>query len=197
MKKLSLLLTLVLVVSLLTACGTTNTSGETTNTEETKAETTVKETKTDEQNVRIAVDKSNLADEESFINSMKEYGAEVNSIEGANGYLLVFSKSEHEKLLEDKHKATVEKFKKYENDESSYIDSVEYDEDFRNLKLFVNKEKYEESGSTTGNVVIASAALSYQMFLEDGQKISVQVIYADTEEVVSTFTLPMDLTMAQ
>lgn len=192
MKKLYLLLTLLLVVSSFTACGTRNTADETT-----AAQTTVKETKTDEQNVRIAVDKSNLADEESFINSMKEYGAEVNSIEGANGYLLVFSKSEHEKLLEDKHKATVEKFKKYEDDESSYIESVEYDEDFRNLKLFVDKEKYGESGSTTGNVVIASAALSYQMFLEDGQKISVQVIYADTGEVVSAFMLPMDLTVAQ
>lgn len=192
MKKLSLLLTLLLVVSSFTACGTRNTADETT-----AAQTTVKETKADEQNVRIAVDKSNLADEESFINSMKEYGAEINSIEGANGYLLVFSKSEHEKLLEDKHKATVDKFKKYEDDESSYIESVEYDEDFRNLKLFVNKEKYGESGSTTGNVVIASAALYYQMFLEDGQKISVQVIYADTEEVVSAFTLPMDLTVAQ
>ena len=91
----------------------------------------------------------------------------------------------------------MEKFKKYEDDESSYVDSVEYDEDFRNLKLFVNKEKYGESGSTTGNIVIASAALSYQMFLEDGQKVSVQVIYSDTQEVVSTFMLPMDLTVAQ
>lgn len=192
MKKLSLLLTLLLVVSLFTACGTQDADGGTT-TQTTAAE----ETKANEQNVRIAVDKSNLADEESFVNSMKEYGAEVNSIEGANGYLLVFSKPEHEKLLEDKHKATVEKFKKYEDDESSYVDSVEYDEDFRNLKLFVNKEKYGESGSTTGNIVIASAALSYQMFLEDGQKVSVQVIYSDTQEVVSTFMLPMDLTVAQ
>lgn len=192
MKKLSLLLTLLLVVSLFTACGTQDADGGTV-TQTTAAE----ETKANEQNVRIAVDKSNLADEESFVNSMKEYGAEVNSIEGANGYLLVFSKPEHEKLLEDKHKATVEKFKKYEDDESSYVDSVEYDEDFRNLKLFVNKEKYGESGSTTGNIVIASAALSYQMFLEDGQKVSVQVIYSDTQEVVSTFMLPMDLTVAQ
>lgn len=192
MKKLSLLLTLLLVVSMFTACGTQDADGGTA-TQTTAAE----ETKANEQNVRIAVDKSNLADEESFVNSMKEYGAEVNSIEGANGYLLVFSKPEHEKLLEDKHKATVEKFKKYEDDESSYVDSVEYDEDFRNLKLFVNKEKYGESGSTTGNIVIASAALSYQMFLEDGQKVSVQVIYSDTQEVVSTFMLPMDLTVAQ
>lgn len=193
MKKVSLLISILLIVSLFTACGTQKVSDTTETSKTTTVETTAKE----EAIVRIAVDKSALADSESFIQSMKDYGAEVNDISGADGYLLVFSKSEHEKLLQDKYDETVKKFKEYEDNEEHYVDSVEYDEDFRNLKIYVDKELYDTTANTTSDIVVAAVALSYQIYLEDGQKTNVEVIYSGTEEVVSTFMLPMNLSVAQ
>lgn len=188
MKKFALLIALVLVVSLFSACGSEIDVADTTQ--------AVPET-TEEQLVRVSVSKSVLEDSEAFIKSMKKYGAEVNDINGADGYLFVFSKTEHKKLLEDKFNETVKKFAEYEDDENHYIDNIEYDEDFRNLTFYVDREIYDSTGSTTGNIVVASSALSYQIYLEDGQKTNVKVVYSDNEEVVTTFFLPMNLSVEQ
>ncbi len=193
MKRVSILISILLIVFLFTSCDAGNTPDTTEASKTTSVETTAKE----EAIVRIAIEKSNLADAESFIQSMKDYGAEVNDISGADGYLLVFSKSEHEKLLQDKYAEAVKKFKEYEDNTEHYVDSIEYDENFRNLKIYVNKELYDTNGSTTGDVVVAATALSYQLYLEDGQKTNVEVIYSGTEEVVSTFILPMNLNVSQ
>ena len=188
MKKFALLIALVLVVSLFSACGSEIDVADTTQ--------AVPET-TEEQLVRVSVSKSVLEDSEAFIKSMKKYGAEVNDINGADGYLFVFSKTEHKKLLEDKFNETVKKFAEYEDDENHYIDNIEYDEDFRNMTFYVDREIYDSTGSTTGNIVVASSALSYQIYLEDGQKTNVKVVYSDNEEVVTTFFLPMNLSVEQ
>lgn len=188
MKKFAFLIALVLVVSLFSACGSEIDVADTTQ--------AVPET-TEEQLVRVSVSKSVLEDSEAFIKSMKKYGAEVNDINGADGYLFVFSKTEHKKLLEDKFNETVKKFAEYEDDENHYIDNIEYDEDFRNMTFYVDREIYDSTGSATGNIVVASSALSYQIYLEDGQKTNVKVVYSDNEEVVTTFFLPMNLSVEQ
>lgn len=199
MKNFSLFIALVLIVSLFTACGTENTAdtADTADTTETSNTTSVETTAKEEAVVRIAIDKSTLADADSFIQSMKDYGAEVNDISGADGYLLVFSKSEHEKLIQDKYAEAIKKFKEYEENEEHYVDSVEYDEDFRNLKIYVDKDMYDTTASTTSDIVVAAVALSYQLYLEDGQKTYVKVIYSGTEDVVSAFSLPINLSVAQ
>lgn len=194
MKKISLIITAFVLVALLASCS----DGKTDNTTTQKATTSSVETTEKKENiVRIAVDKSNLEDPEAFAKEMEEYGAEVQDITGTNGYLLLFSREEHKKLLDEKKNDAIEKFKEYEDNEEHYVDSIEYDDDFRNLKIYVNKEMYEKTGSTTGNIVVASSALAYQMYLEQGQRTSVSVIYSETQEVVSTFTLPMNLNVAQ
>lgn len=193
MKKVSLLISILLIVSLFTSCGTDNAPDTTGTSKPTSVETTAKE----ESIVQIAIEKSNLADADSFIQSMKDYGAEINDISGADGYLLVFSKSEYEKLLEDKYDETVKKFKEYEDNEEHYVDKVEYDEDFRNLKIYVDKELYDTTANTTSNIVVAAVALSYQLYLEDGQKTNAEIIYSGTEEVIYSFSLPMNLSVTQ
>ena len=193
MKKVALIIALALVVSLFTACGVADTPDAT----EKSDSTTVETTKKDEDIVRIAVEKSLLADADTFVQNMKDYGAEVNDYSEIDGYLLVFSKSEHEKLLKDKYTEAVNKLKEYEDNAEHYIDTIEYDEDFRNMTFYVDRELYDSTGSTTGNIVVASSALSYQIYLEDGQKTNVKVVYSDNEEEVTSFFLPMNLSIEQ
>ena len=194
MRVLSVLLVLILSLTLFSAC---NTKTENSNENTTENQTSSVETTSGEDAVRIGVDKKNLADPESFIDNMKNYGAEVRDLTDAGGYLLLFSEEEHKKLLDDKKADVLKKFKGYEENQEHYVESIEYDEDFRNMKVYVNKELYSKTGTTTGNVIVASAVLSYQMFLESGQKTNVEVIYDGTEEVVSKFTLPMNLNISQ
>lgn len=194
MRVLSLILILILSLTLLSACdtGTENSDGNTTENKTSSVETT-----SGEDAVRIGVDKKNLADPEGFIDNMKNYGAEVRDLTDAGGYLLLFSEDEHKKLLDDKKADVLKKFKDYEENQEHYVESIEYDDDFRNIKVYVDKDLYLTTGTTTGNVIVASAVLSYQMFLESGQKTNVEVIYSETEEVVSKFTLPMNLNVSQ
>ncbi len=184
MRKIALILSLVFVVSLFSACGSQdNNVKDTTATNET----------TLQQVVEIEITKDTLADAEEFLQSMKKYGAEVEENADSNSYVFIFSGEEHKKLLDDKYAETIKAFKEYEEDENHYIDAVEYDEDFRNLVFNVNKDLYDASTDATNNILIASKALSYQMYLGTGQKTNVEVVYSGTEEAISTFTLPMNL----
>ena len=189
MKILSFFIALVLVVALFSGCSVQKTAPETT------VQTT--EQTTEDQVIKISVKKETLADAEGFVQSMKEYGAEVQNTDNEDGYIFEFSQSEYKKLLEDKHNETVEKFRKYEDDPQHYIDSIDYDDNFRNLTLNVNKELYNNGENSTSNMVVAATALAYQLYLEDGQRTNVKVIYTGTEEVISQFSLPMNLSVAQ
>ena len=193
MKKLLLFIALVLVVVLFSGCGVQETAPETTGQ---TTEQAIEQT-TEEQVVKISVKKEVLTDAEAFLQGMKEYGAEVQNTDNEDGYIFEFSKAEHKKLLEDKFDETAEKFKEYENNSEHYIDSIEYDDDFRNLTLNVNKALYDNGADSSGNIVVAATALAYQLYLEDGQRTTVKVLYTGTEEVVSQFTLPMNLNVEQ
>ena len=189
MKILSFFIALVLVVALFSGCSV----------QETAPETTVQTTEqtTEEQVIKISIKKETLADAEGFVQNMKEYGAEVQNTDNEDGYIFEFSQAAHKNLLEDKHNETVEKFRKYEDDPQHYIDSIDYDDNFRNLTLNVNKELYNNGENSTSNMVVAATALAYQLYLEDGQRTNVKVIYTGTEEVISQFSLPMNLSVAQ
>lgn len=192
MKKIALIVTFALFVSLFSGCSTQeNVEETTTKTSETTIQTT------EEKNVKISIKKESLAEPESFVDSMKAYGAKVKESEKSDEYTFVFSKSEHKELLKDKYDETIEKFKKYEDDPEHYIDTIEYDDDFRNLTLYVNKDLYDNGANSTSNMVIAATALAYQIYLESGQKTNVKVIYSGTEEIISQFVLPMNLSVAQ
>ncbi len=190
MKKISLIITVVLVVALLSACGNKNSFDTSKLTETTTVETT-------EKVVKIGVKKADLSNSENFVKKMKEYGAEVSDMSGAEGYWFTFSAAEHEKLLSEKYADAVKKFKAYEDDEAHYIDTIEYDEDFRNMTFNVDRDLYDSNANATTDIVVAAVALSYQIYLEDGQKTNVKVVYSGTDEVISSFTLPMNLSVLQ
>ncbi len=194
MKKISIILILVLMLVMFSAC---ESEIEEPPKDTTETQATTEETTSANDVVRVGIDKNSLADPEKFIDSMKDYGAEVKDMTDAGGYLLLFSKNEHKKLLDDKKSEVLKTLKEYEENEEHYVDSIEFNDDFRNLTIYVDKDKYSSTGSTTGNVVVASAVLSYQMFLEDGQKTVVEVIYTGTEDVVAKFVLPMNLSVEQ
>lgn len=186
MRKILLILTVVLVVACFASCGNSN-NDTTTQPPETTEATTVEA----QEDVVIKISKKNLTDAESFKKEMESFGAKSEDLSDEEAFEFTFSKADHDKLLKAKFDETVNEFKKYEEDSEHYIDKIEYDEDFRNMTFNVNKSLYEASGNTTTNYVVAARALSYQLYLEDGQKTNVKVVYSDTEEVVSTFTLPM------
>ena len=191
MKKLSIILLIALVFTMFTACE----SKELDLSKETGINQTTEETTSDKDVVKIGINKDSLAEPEVFIDNMENYGAEVKDMTDAGGYLLIFSKDEHKKLLDDKKSEVLKIFKEYEENDEHYVDSVEFDDDFRNLKVYVDKDKYSSTATATSDIIVASAALSYQMFLEDGQKTVVEVVYSGTEEVVSTFSLPMNISI--
>ena len=185
MKKFSLILTLVLLVCLFSACGNSDNNAEATTTDATTGSVS--------QDVEIEISKDSLSDVDEFLENMKKYGAEVEGPDDSNSYVLVFSGEEHQKLLDDKRKEIIKAFKEYEEDENHYIDSIEYDEDFRNLVFNVNDDLYDESTASTNNMLIAAKVLVYQMYLGETQKTNVEIIYSGTEDVISTFSLPMNL----
>lgn len=194
MKRISIILLLSLALVMLTACGSNvaDSSEQTTD----NVVTTEGSASADDV-VKIGINKDSLADPVAFVSSMEDYGAEVKDMTDAGGYILIFSKEEHKKLLNDKKSEALKTFKEYEENSEHYVDSIEFDDDFRNLKLYVDKDKYSSSATATSDIIVASAALAYQMFLEDGQKTVVEVMYSGTDEVISTFVLPMNLSYEQ
>ena len=188
MKKLSLLLSLIFVVCLFTGCNTEN-GGETT------TEPTVETTEEKASDVTISIKKDTVVDADDFIQGMKDYGAEVNNKEESDSFFFTFSNTEYKKLLDDKHKECVDEFKKIENAQENYIEKVEFDDNFRNLTISVNKDLYDVTDSINGEYGVAAIALSYQLYINEAQHTNVKVVYSGTEDVVSTFSLPMNFSI--
>lgn len=151
--------------------------------------------------VNIDIDKKTLEnnatifyqfDEATFLKEMQEYGARVNQSEDGENYNLVFSEAQYYNLLNDKYNQIASIYSYYEYaDTYQVIRKVEFDEDFRNLKIYIDKELWEVMAydCTEG---VASQAYSYQMFLEDGIGVNVEVINNKTNNVYNSYTLPYD-----
>lgn len=187
MRKLSLILCLVACVMLLSSCGSDNASESNDGNSTTEAVNG---------NVTIEIEKLNIADEATFSDDLKAYGAEITESEDGEKLVFEFTNKEYEILIQDKREETVKAFEALENDAESYVEKVEYDDDFRNLKIFVNKQAYDEkaSASSLGNIfndyAIGAKAVAFQIYLKDGQKTTVEIYYTGTEEPISRFVLP-------
>lgn len=192
MKKISLIvLCLLAFVVLLSSCGS---NGE--NSTESTTDNITTEVKSE--NVTVEIEKSGLADIDSFSDDLKAYGAEITDSEDGGKLVCEFTKSEYNILIQDKREATVKAFEDLENDAESYVEKVEYDDDFRNLKIYVNKEAYDSKasassfGNTFNDYAIAAKAVAYQTYLKDGQSTITEIYYTDGEEPISRFTLPAE-----
>lgn len=179
MKKLALFFALLVVVCSLCACG-----GST----EEPTETTAPETTTDEVVIRIRKDL--IVDTDEFKTDMQKYEG-VSVSETDELILLTMNSASYDKLVEAKHEEAVKAYDALKTQEGSFVDNIVYDENFRDVKVYVNREKYDAvSHNSMEYVTYAANALVYQMYLPNGQQCKVQMIYADTEEVIGTTTLP-------
>lgn len=179
MRKLALLLALLVVVCSLCACGG--------NTEE-PTETTAPETTTDEVVIRIR--KELIVDIEQFKVDMQAHEG-VAVTETDELLLLTMNSASYDKLVQAEHDKAVKAYDALKTREGSFVDNIVYDENFRDVKVYVNREKYDAvSHNSMEYVTYAANALVYQMYLPNGQQCTVQMIYSDTEEVIGTTTLP-------
>ncbi len=132
-------------------------------------------------------------DEASLLKEMEEYKARVNQPKNSENISLTFSESQYKKYLTDKYNQVSAYYNSIKNDDDEYavVKKVEFDKDFRNLKIYINKKLWEVMAwdCTEG---VASQAFFYQMFLEDGIGVNVEVINYKTNKVYYSYTLPRD-----
>ncbi len=186
MKKISLFLCLALVVCLFASCSTESGNDATT-------ELTVETTEEKAPDVTITVKKEAVVEVEEFIKNMKSFGAEVKNEEDDDSLFFTFTDSEYKKLLEAKKKECIDNFKGFENDPDNYVEKIEYDDNFRNITISVNKELYDVVDSTVGEYAVAANALAYQIYINENQYTNVSIVYTGTEAVISSFSLPVNI----
>lgn len=141
--------------------------------------------------VEITVSAFDLEDKDAFVSEMENYGAEVSEENG--NITLAFSKPDYDTLLSEKKAAVIEVFEATEKDENSYIEKIEYDEELKNLKFYVDREAYKSNSSDITQYTVSAQAMVYQMYLGDELKTNVTIIYSDTNEEAYSFTVPVSV----
>lgn len=129
-------------------------------------------------------------DDASFIKEMEEYEAKIKQTNDSGKYYVTFTESQYNKFLKDKYQQITTFYTGFETaDTYSVVRKVEFDKDFRNLKIYVDKEQLEVMAydCTEG---VASRAYFYQMFLEEGIGVNVELVNYKTDKVYSSYTLP-------
>jgi hypothetical protein len=180
MKKIALLLALLVLVASLCACG-----GKT---EEVTETTTEVETTND--NVSINIKKELIQDVESYKAENSKYEG-VTITETEDLIILNMNAASYDKFVEIKHTEAINAYDALLEQEGTFVEKFDYDLNFRSVKVYVNREKYDAvSHNSTEYITYAANALAYQMYLPNGQQCTVQVIYSDTQEVIGTTTLP-------
>ena len=180
MKKALLLLVAVLMLGCFASCGSDNSD----------ATTEAPTTEAQAQDVVLEISESTLADPDDFKATMEGYGAEVEELSDKAAFKFTFSEAEYKALLKDKKAETVSAFVAMEENEESYIDKIEYDEDFRKLKIYVDKDKKPE-GTNTEEISAASYALVYQTYIGEAQRTFVELYYTGEAERFNSFTFPI------
>ena len=188
MKKLTLLLVLALIITSFAACGGSDVTSDDASPETTEA------TKTENENVEISVSKEFVADETVFLVGLSEIG-EITSTAKDDLYVLSMSKETHKKLLSVKAKEVTDEYDGLVA-QGKFIEKITYDDSFRAVKVYVNRGQFEAVDASTRQlqaITIGAKAMSYQIYLADGPKTSVSMIYSDTEELVFTISLPVEM----
>ncbi len=184
MKKISLFLCLILMLTLLTSCTDKKDVSENT--------TDVNSTSvSQEQNVVIHI-KKDLVDETEFLTYVSEFdGLKVTSDDVF--HILTMSQETYTKLLKSKAQSVYDTYDSMIT-EGGYIQKFEYGKDFRTVKVIVDRESFDTISKETQRlelITIGAHAMSYQMFLTEGQKTTVTAVYSDTNEEAMVISLPI------
>lgn len=198
MKRL-LLMVAVFILSLLTACSTSDKTNAT-NEESTKA------TKKEETNESVAVDKgllnveitlpASLFEGEDVDNSVAEAekdGIEVKKNEdGSLTYKM--SKSKHKEMMEELETGLIESVEEMKNSEDFVsIQDVTYNKSFSEFTMVVDKAAYENSFDGFATFGLALSGMYYQLFDGvDPNEYEVKIIMKDaaTDEVFDKVEYP-------
>lgn len=149
-------------------------------------------------NVTIKISGDTFAEDFSEI----EFYEALDSIEGifhtknteTNEYTLQMTEEAYKKLKAVKSKEVLNGFEEIKSNAENYVTEIEYDDDFRNIKVTADREKLPEGSiSILDNTVlkIISYAMAYQIYTVDGQKLKITVICSDNEEVVFQSDFPI------
>lgn len=182
MKKIALVLAVLMFFCALVSCN-----------KDVEEPTTTETTQAQPENVTIHI-KKDLVDEVSFLTSISEFeGIKVTSDD--TFHILTMSQGTYVTFLKAKAKEVYDMF-----DEiiaaGSFVEDITYNENFRTIKVIVNREGFDALSKEAQRVqlmTIGAYAMSYQMFLEDGQKTNVIAVYSDTEEEAMLMTLPIGM----
>ena len=182
MKKIALVLAILMVFCVLVSCN-----------KDVEEPTTTETTQAQPENVTIHI-KKDLVDEVTFLTSISEFeGIKVTSddtfhiLTMSQGTYVTFLKSEAQEVY-DNFDAIIAT--------GSFVEDITYNENFRIIKVIVDREGFDAIGETTQRLqlmTIGAYAMRYQMFLDEGQKTSVIAIYSDTEEEAMLMNLPVEM----
>lgn len=185
-KYVSLLLAISIVFTVFVGC---NKAPETTETEST--------TKAETASVTVQIDGSRFTEEFSE----EDFYSELNSVEGlfhtkneeTKQYTLTMTETAYKELKELKSKPVLEGFDTVKNNAENYVTDIKYDEDFRNLIIFADREKTPEEIADFDDtlVLVMGYAMVYQMYTVEGQSVKITVVDSESEEVLKTVSYPM------
>lgn len=185
-KYLLFLLSILLSVTMFVGCNKAPDSTETENT--TKAETA---------SVKVVIDGNKFSDDFSEI----EFYEELDSIEGlfytknneTNEYTLTMTESAYTELKNLKSKSVKDTFKAVIDDTENYVTDIKYDDDFRNVKVYAEKDKVPEEFSDFDATLlkIMGSSMAYQIYTTKGQSVNITVLDAQNEEVLKSVSYPV------
>ena len=146
----------------------------------------------------VIIDGTRFSDEKTI----QEFEMTLSSISGifytknneTNQYTLNMTETAYAELKELKSKDVTAKFTELINDSENYITDIKYDDDFRNVTVYADREKIPQISieSVDINIVtIAGITLLYQMYTVEGESLKITTVYSDTEEVVKVDSFPM------
>lgn len=164
----------------------------------TPVENTESTTKQTSPNITVKISGNSFSEDFSEI----EFYETLDSIEGifhtknteTNEYTIQMTETAYKKLKDVKSKDVLSGFEEIKKNTENYVTEIEYNEDFRNIKVTANREKLpEDTISLFDDTVlkIISAAMAYQIYTVDGQKLKITVICSDNEEVVFESEFPI------
>ncbi len=184
MKKIALALVVLMLFSVFTAC----------NKNVVEHTTTTEATETQPENVVISINKNLVTDETEFIVGISEFeGISVASNE--NFHILTMSQGTYVTFLKSKAQEVYDMYDSIIS-EDGFVEDITYNENFRTIKVLVDRVGFDAIGEDSQRlqlITIGAYAMSYQMFLEDGQKTTVIAVYSDTEEEAMVISLPITM----
>ena len=103
------------------------------------------------------------------------------------------TESAYTELKNLKSKSVKDTFKAVIDDTENYVIDIKYDDDFRNVKVYTEKDKVPEEISDFDATLlkIMGSSMAYQIYTTKGQSVNITVLDAQNEEVLKSVSYPV------